>query len=327
MSDGDWWYIDLALVICVAGVATFGLLAGAPGALRIALGAPLVLFLPGYALVSIFFPDAAPKDRAADDLGGGLRNPLSGGGGIDATERIGLSLVGSVIVVPSVALAATATPWGITARPVIVGLGLATIGLAVLGIVARFYCPANERFVPSVPAGILFSGDGRSAYDPDVTVFNVAIVCSLLFLLAAGGYALASPPTGEGFTEFSAETENVTGETETMYQDTYTQGEPQELTVEITNHEGQETTYTVLTLLQRVEYVNDTTVEVVEEEELARGETTIEDGVVAPRTIEFTPTLAGDDLRLVVLLFEGEVPQDPSAEETEYAIRLPIVVE
>lgn len=327
MSDGDWWYIDLALVICVTGVVTFGLLAGVPGPLRILLGAPLVLFLPGYALVSIFFPDAAPKDRAADDRGGGLRNPLSGGGGIDVTERVALSVVGSVIVVPSVALAATVTPWGITARPVVVALGLATIGLAVLGIVARFYCPVNERFMPSVPSGILFSGDNRSAYDPDVTVFNVAIVCSLLFLLAAAGYALAVPPAGEGFTEFSAETENVTGDVETVYQDTYTQGEPQELTVEITNHEGQETTYTMVALLQRVEYVNDTTVEVREEDELVRGEVTVEDGVVAPRTIEFTPTMAGDDLRLVVLLFEGDPPEDPSLEDTDHAIRLPVVVE
>lgn len=327
MSDGDWWYIDLALVICATGVATFGLLAGLPGPLRVALAIPLVVFLPGYALVSIFFPDDAPKDRAPDDRGGGLRNPLSGGGGIDGIERFVLSVVGSIIVVPAVALAATATPWGITTGPVVVALGIATIGLAVLGIVARYYCPVNERFTPAVPAGILFSGEGRSAYDPDVTVFNVAIVCSLLFVALAGGFALAFPPTPDGFTEFSAETENVTGATETMYDASYTQGESQELTVSITNHEGQETTYTTVTVLQRVEYVDDTTAEVIEGEELARDTVTIDDGVVDSRTIEFTPTLAGDDLRLVILLFEGDPPADPSVEDTDHVIRLPVVIE
>lgn len=327
MSDGDWWYIDLALVICVTGVATFGLLAGLPGPLRVALALPLVVFLPGYALVSIFYPDAAPKDRAPDDRGAGLRNPLSRGSGIDPLERLVLSVAASMIVVPSVALAATATPWGITASPVIVGLGVATIGLAVLGIVARFYCPENQRFTPSIPSGILFSDEGRTAYDPDVTVFNIAIVCSLLFLLVVGGFALASPPTHDGFTEFSAETENVSGDIDTMYAASYTQGEPQELTVDVTNHERQETTYTTVTLLQRVDYVDDMTADVQEEDELARDQFTIPDGVVDSRTIEFTPTMAGEDVRIVVLLFEGEPPENPSVDDTDHVIRLPVVID
>ncbi|WP_276257067.1 DUF1616 domain-containing protein [Halomontanus rarus] len=340
MSNSDWWYIDLAAVVAVTGLATFGLLVDLPGLLHLVVALPLVLFVPGYALVSVLFPDGvSDEQRSFDDAKTGLRNPVTDGRGIDSIERLVLSVVLSLALVPTVALVSSITPWGVTVQPILGGVGLVTITLALVGIVARARCSPDRRYVPSLPAGSLgFSARGRSAYDStNAKVFNVALACSLLFLLASAGYAIANPPQGEGYTEFYVETENVTGETETMYESSYTSGETQDLTVFVDNREHQETTYTTVVQLQRVEYAggdgagdgngtDSDAVTVLETDELTRASTTVADGERESQTLEFAPTMAGDDLRLVVLLYEGEPPSEPSADDAYRVIRLPVEV-
>lgn len=343
MSDSDWWYVDLAAVVAVTGLATFGLLADLSGFPRLAVALPLVIFLPGYALVSVLFPDGVSDEhRSFDDWKTGLQNPIPDGRGIDSIERLVLSVVLSIALIPTVALASSITPWGVTVRPILAGVGLVTIALALVGIVARSRCSPDRRFVPSLPAASLaslgFSSRSRSAYDStNAKVFNVALACSLLFLLASAGYAIANPPQGEGFTEFYVETENVTGGTETMYESSYTSGETQDLTVFVDNQEHREVTYTTVVQLQRVEYAggdgagdgngtDSDAATVRETDELTRASITVPDGERESQTLEIAPTMAGDDLRLVVLLYEGEPPSEPSADDAYRVIRLPVEV-
>lgn len=328
MSDNDWWFLDLAVVIASAGVIAFGLFAGLTGIGRVLLVIPLVVFLPGYAFVAVLFPDAANDEyRSFDDEKTGLQNPLLVDGGLEHTERLALSVVVSVAAIPVVTLFATATPRGIVLETVLSGVALLTVIFALLAIFSRYRCHSERRFSPTLSADALFFSDSQpNPYGTTNTrPFNVAIVLGLVLLIASGGFALANPPDHDGFSEFYVETETVTGETETMYDAAYTAGTSQELPVVITNREGTETSYTTVVELQRVSYDGDD-VTVHETDELSRETVTLSEGETHRHSLEVSPTMSGDDLRLELLLYVDEPPEDPSAENAYRVIRLPIEV-
>ncbi|WP_226481494.1 DUF1616 domain-containing protein [Natrinema amylolyticum] len=328
MSDTHWWFFDLAVVIAVTGALTFGIISGSSGSVRIVLTIPLVLFLPGYTLVSALFPDEPNDDyRTFDDEKTGLGSPLLVSGGLEAVERMVLSVVFSVAIVPAITLFATITPGGVTLEPVLSGLAVVTVVLALLAIGSRYRCPPDRRFTPSISSVSPFftrvrpSPYERISYRP----YNVAIGIGLLLLLASGGFALANPPQHDGFTELSIGSENVTGETETTYESTYTAGERQELQATITNREHEERTYTTVVLLQRVSD-DGSNVTVRESTEVDRKTATVPDGGTHRQSLEITPTMRGDDLRLTLLLYEGEPPAEPTTDNAYRVARLPIEV-
>jgi len=83
---------------------------------RIILGLPLVLFLPGYTLIAALFP-------RKDDL--------------DAIERVALSFGLSIAITPLLGLALNYTPFGIRLAPVLTVLSVFTISLAICAYVRR----------------------------------------------------------------------------------------------------------------------------------------------------------------------------------------------
>jgi len=121
--------LDLALVIlltllCIPFVLIPPLNEISP--IRIILGLPLVLFLPGYALIAVLFP-------RKDDL--------------DAIERIALSFGLSIAVVPLLGLALNYTPFGIRLSPVLIVLSIFTVSLAICAYIRRGMTPEEDRFV------------------------------------------------------------------------------------------------------------------------------------------------------------------------------------
>ena len=120
--------IDLALVIALTLACILFVLAPRLNEtpVRVLLGLLLVLFLPGYSLVAALFP-------RKDDL--------------DGIERIALSFGLSIAVVPLLGLALNYTPFGIRLVPVLLGLSLFTVLLAVVAGVRRVWMPEAERFV------------------------------------------------------------------------------------------------------------------------------------------------------------------------------------
>lgn len=85
--------------------------------LRAVVGFPLVLFLPGYSLVSALFPE---KDE------------------LDITERIALSIGLSICIVVFIGLALNYTPWGIRLGPVLLALSAFTLIGTAVSAVRRF---------------------------------------------------------------------------------------------------------------------------------------------------------------------------------------------
>ncbi|WP_436347795.1 DUF1616 domain-containing protein [Natronorubrum sp. FCH18a] len=329
MSDNQWWYFDLAAVIAITGISTFAIFSGVGGVVRTVALVPLVCFLPGYALVSALFPDEPTDEyQPFDDEKTALGNPLVVTGGLEAVERAILSVIFSVATVPLVALLSSATPRGLMLETVLSGIALFTVVLSVLAIGSRYRCQPDHRFAPSLSSVSLFHTPAQpTAYSRTNTrPYNVAIVVTLVLLVASAGFAIANPPQQDGFTEFSAETEDVNGDIDTMYESTYTSGETAELGVSITNQEHEERSYTTVALLERVSDDGDD-VTVNETAELDRQSATVAHGDTAEQTLEIAPSMQGEDLRLTLLLYEDEPPSEPTSENAYRVIHLPIEVE
>ncbi len=119
---------DLALVIfltllCIPFVLIPPLNEISP--IRIILGLPLVLFLPGYALIAALF-------IRKDDL--------------DGIERIALSFGLSIAISPLLGLGLNYTPFGIRLTPILIVLTVFTIALAIGARVRRSGIPDSNEF-------------------------------------------------------------------------------------------------------------------------------------------------------------------------------------
>ncbi|KDE59537.1 hypothetical protein EL22_20740 [Halostagnicola sp. A56] len=333
MSDTNWWFLDLALVVAGTGAITIGLFAGISGYLRILLAIPLVVFFPGYALVAILFPDTVGDDqRSFDDERTGLGRAVLLSGGIEPIERLILSIAFSVAFVPVVPLIATVTPWGITSRPVLLGVSILTVCLTLVAIVSRYRVPPSNRFVPSnmLVLPMLTGGDQSSPYTKTNTrPYNVALTLGLALLVASAGFAVANPVQHDGFTEFSVQGSELDGEMQTVYDSTATAGEPYTVPFSITNQEHSDQTYTVVALFEQVEYGDggENSASVIERTALTNESISVADGETRNESLEVTPPSAGDNRRLTLLLYTGEPPANPTPENADESLRLPIEVE
>ncbi|MDJ1431843.1 DUF1616 domain-containing protein [Halostagnicola sp. A-GB9-2] len=330
MSDTDWWFLDLALLVAATGAVALGLFSGISGAIRVLLAIPLVLLFPGYALVAALFPgDASGEQHSFDEEQTGFDKSALLSGGIKPTERFILSIAFSVALVPGIALITTVTPWGVTAEPVLFGISLLTICLALIGVLSRYQLSPAHRFEPTrVIVPPIIRQDQSTPYNRTNTrPYNIAIAFGLILLIASAGFAVANPVQPDGFTEFSVETSDLDGETETMYESTFTAGEPQEVPISITNQENGDRTYTVVALIQQVEYGDGDEVTVESEAELTNETVSVSEGETHEQPLEITPSADGEQHRLVLLLYEGDSPSDPAVDTADQSLPLPIELE
>lgn len=93
--------------------------------IRIILGLPLVLFLPGYSLIATLFP-------RKDDL--------------DGIERIALGFGLSIVISPLLCLALNYTPFGIRLLPILIALSVFTISVAIGAYIRRSMVIEGARF-------------------------------------------------------------------------------------------------------------------------------------------------------------------------------------
>ena len=145
--------------------------------LRIILGLPFVLFLPGYTLIAALFPKA---------------------NALDGIERAGLSCGLSIAVVPITGLILNYTPWGIRLYPVLVSLAIFIIVASIFAWYRRHRLTEIERFTISWNLSLSF-WKGQS---PTVRVLSVILAAVILGAVATAGYVITTPRVGEKFTEF-----------------------------------------------------------------------------------------------------------------------------
>ena len=308
--------------------------------LRVVLGLPFVLFVPGYAFVAALFPEAGASP--VDDDTPESAEEAGDRSGIDGIERTALSFGLSIAVVPLIGLVLNFTPWGIRLVPILASVSGFTLIAVAVAAVRRRDLPEEERL--RVPYREWAAAGREELFEPDNrgdAALNVLLVFSILLATASVGYAVAVPKGGEQFTELYLLTETDEGElVADDYPTEFVRGESRSLVVGIGNQEHSRVDYTVVSELQRVDIertsnatvgngsVNDTTgasnvsISVLEEREVTRFETELGHNRTWIRKHNVTPTLTGDRLRLTYLLYKGSPPGDPTVDNAYRAVWL-----
>lgn len=308
MSDGvaSSWYADLLLAAALALLA--GVVVGVPGTpwvLDRLVGVPLLVFLPGYAMASVAFPEAA-SDAAAPESAAS-RTP-------GWPILLGLAVATSVLLVAVVGtmLAALGALSVGPAMAVVVAVTVLAAGAAALR--RRATAPAFRR--APFQDGVLDREEPLLGSRKQTLALALAVVA----LVAAGGVtaAFSSPTADEAFTEFAVLEENESG-------DLVAEGYPDEIgTTEghtfhlmLENHEGHAESYTVVVVAQRMDdgtvtsqtRLNATSVDV------AAGERTVIEQPVYPERI-------GEDVRIQFLLYEGDAPETARPDTADVALQV-----
>lgn len=308
---GDLIVVTIYIVF-VGGM--IGFVGDVPAALRVVIGIPLLLFVPGYTLLAALFPGRPSRNAGQVSSLSGLSRRFSTARSIQQRgvrwgERVALSFGLSLFVIPLLALALDLTPFPYRTGPIVGILSVFSLSLTAVGVVRRLRLPRVQRF--AVPVGYWVDDlvDGVTGSPLDA-LLNVVLILSVLVAAASMSYALAVPQDGESFTEMYLVTQDGSGEVVAAnYPTNFTAGQPQQLTLGIENHERQPTNYTVVVQLQRINPAG----EVLGRQELDRFRSpTIGDNQTWRRQHTVAPTLTEDNLHLTYLLYQGDAPQNPT---------------
>ena len=332
--DSQWWLLipepirrlpaDLAAV-CLAVFATVfsvftPVVSETP--LRVIVGLPFVLFIPGYALIAALFPEAGTGPVVEDD-DSGESDSSDDGSGIDGIERVALSFGTSIAVVPLIGLVLNFTPFGIRLTPIVVSVSGVTLVLTAVAARRRWDLPEDERF--QVPYKTWLSSARSELFEPETrtdAALNILLAVSVVLAVSSVGYAVAVPQQGESFSEFYLLTEGDDGElVADGYPTEFTQGEPQSLVVGVSNQEHEPVNYSVLATIQRVEVENNSTT-VLDSTQLRTWRVELADNETWQRQHEVAPEMVGTDLRLTYFLYKGEPPATPTTENAYRELHL-----
>ena len=219
------WFRDIAGILLWLGIVVLTIyvpyLNESP--LRIIFALPVVLFIPGYALIAALFP---------------------GNEEIDTLERVALSFGLSIAVVPLLGLALNYTPWGIRLDPIVISLVLFTVLMVIIAHYRRAQLSPGERFTLPVrdwydeATSELFSKE-QSKLDRALSyILIIAIVAAIVTTV----YVIVVPKEGEHFTEFYILGK---GGMASDYPDRFTVGTPQPIIIGVGNHEYRPIDYSV----------------------------------------------------------------------------------
>ncbi|MDW7731742.1 MAG: DUF1616 domain-containing protein [Methanolobus sp.] len=267
--------VDIQIVIALVLLSDIFIFVLSPGAtlIRAALGLPLILFLPGYVLISALFPEK-------DDPG--------------ELERLTLSLGLSIVIVPFIGFALNYSPWGITLAPIVVILSLYILFMCAVTFLRRQQLPAGKEFSISMASFYRDVGheitSRKSGLDRKLTI---VLLISIIVTTATLTYVLVTPGEGEQFTEFYVLGMNGKA---ADYPTELRTGESGNVLVGIMNHEGEDVDYTLeLRLDNRSLPLSGENKNIGLEDE-----GTWED------TITFTPQNEGENMKLQFLLYKNE---------------------
>ena len=186
--------------------------------LRIIIGLPFVLFIPGYLLIFTLFPN-----RKTDV-------------GVSIIERIGLSFVISIIILPIIGLGLNYTTFGIKLETIFYSVLFLNIFFGITAIIRWIKCNYNERFIISFDIQILKS---KSKLEKTLTIL---LIISIVITFITVFYVIAIPRTGEKFTEFYLK------DSKELKLDNINKisiGSPSIITIGIINHEYKTIKYTI----------------------------------------------------------------------------------
>ncbi|WP_440946586.1 DUF1616 domain-containing protein [Methanosarcina sp. T3] len=247
--------------------------------LRNILGLPLVLFLPGYALIAALFP-------AKSDL--------------DGIERTALSFGLSIAVVPLIGLGLNYTSWGIRILPILISLSMFTFAMCGLAYLRRAKLPEADAFeVPFKEMALTLKAEILEKPEPGLDrVLTVILILSILLSVTTLFYVIITPKEGEHFTEFYILGPEGMADN---YPTNYTLGESGKVIVGIVNHEYGPVNYT---MELRLENRSLPLPENMQQVTLVHNETW-------EKPLTLTPPVEGKDMKLEFLLFNESDKKTP----------------
>ena len=216
LSLREHWELVLLLIIGVIGAGAA--LVGAPVVLRLIFGLPLIVFVPGYALVTTLFPSNE---------------------GLDGLERIALAVGLSLALIPLIALGIEVSPWRLSLGPIAGALLSLSTLLTLTAIWRRHRLAKDLRFVaevprPHVPPIATWSGSSKVA---------AGILFAALLIFGGSSAALvAERLRATPSTEFAIF--NQKGQA-AFYPREFTAGKSQQVQLQIENHEGRDVNYSL----------------------------------------------------------------------------------
>ncbi|MFC5367600.1 DUF1616 domain-containing protein [Salinirubrum litoreum] len=327
------WKTDLFLVVAAAVAALAGTLAPLPFApLRAALVVPLVVLLPGYALVAALFPERrSPPD--SDDMARSttVTDRSANATGLLFSVRIALSVAASVTLVAGVAFVVTVVGLPLDGPFVALGVfALTLLGTAVAFTRRALSDPGERAGLPSL--SVAWPSDPRTggtmlgdsgADDTIPFAANALVVVGLVvFASSLGLAAVTTQAGGPSFTEVAVVTETADGEyVADDYPRTLDGGTSTPVTVALENHEGQDHRYTVVATLARLDRTPNGT-EVTDRAVLSRTTTTVAAGETGHVEPQVRPAVSGSQRRLSFLVYRGDAPADPTRDNAYRVVHL-----
>ena len=300
------WARDLGLVVALVAMTNLVLFGvDAPEPVVWLLGIPFLLLLPGYAVVSAMFPEDSGRIQRTE-AAQPWHEP-------DHLVRFGLSLVTSAVVLSVIGVALSMAS-AISRAPVVVAVSSVTIVAVAVAAVRRLQVDPAERAMP-------FGDDSRvwSRFTSGSGVQTGAAVAALLVLVAMLAVTGAVPSNGESYTEFYVLSENENGTlTAEEFPQEFTAGEGETLYVGLENQEHEPTSYEVVMLAQAV----DDDGSVIIQQQVDRFDTRLAHGQNETVEREVAPTLVGEEVRLQILLYKGEAPDNPSASTADQKLQI-----
>ncbi|AKB30506.1 hypothetical protein MSSAC_4205 [Methanosarcina siciliae C2J] len=235
------------------------------------LGLPLVLFLPGYALIAALFPSKSD---------------------LDGIERTALSFGLSIAVVPLIGLGLNYTPWGIKLLPILISLSVFTFAMCGFAYLRREKLPEAEAFeVPFREIALSLKTEILEKPEPGLDkALTIILVFSILLSVTTLVYVVITPKEGEHFTEFYILGPEGMADS---YPTNYTLGENGKVIIGIVNHEYRPVNYTMEV---RLENRSLPLPEDMQQITLAHNETWEE-------PLALTPPVEGKNMKLEFLLF------------------------
>lgn len=325
-TDERWWPrawsgplvpVDALATLVFATLATGVLLsAGVESAvLRAVVGLPFLLFLPGYSLLTAFFPRSKvggarrlswPEPRGSVDA---LRR-----GGLDWRERVALSFGTSLVLLPLLALVVSGAGLPFSTTVIVATLVGWTLCWTAVGVVRRLRLAPERRF--EVPYRDWLSVVDRGVFGQSAGVdaaLDVALAALVVTSLAGVGYAVAVPNNAESFTSVSLLAPTDDGDLAAAnYPDTLAAAD-QRLVVRVQNDEGTATTYTVVAMVSTARSAGaDSAAE--SRAILDRATNTVADGGAWDWRHDVPVRETSDGARLTYFVYRGSAPTEPDRE-------------
>ncbi|MDP2218005.1 MAG: DUF1616 domain-containing protein [Methanolobus sp.] len=271
---------DLRIIIAFVAATVLSvlipLLSASP--IRTVLGLPMVLFLPGYALIAALFP-------GKDDL--------------DGIERVALSFGLSIAVVPLIGLGLNYTPWGIRLVPVLASISVFTLLMVLIAAHRRKGLGADAFSVPFTRMYLSLQNEMSTKPQSRLDrILSIVLVISILLSVITLVYVVVTPKQGESFTEFYILGPRGMADD---YNTRLVKGESFDVIVGVVNHEYSMVNYSLeLRLDNEPMNIPDSYRHIP-----------LEHNATWEQPLSFTPEITGNDMKLQYLLYREEDINEP----------------